>query len=293
MNSGLLIINKPKDITSRDVVNIVSRKLGIKHIGHTGTLDPIATGVLVLAVNDGCKIIDLLTTVEKEYIAEVLVGVETDTLDSTGNILNTYNIENLTNEEVEKVLASFTGKYEQEVPKYSAVHVNGKRLYEYARNNIEVILPKREVEIKEIELVKPLEKIDDFYHFSFRVKVSKGTYIRSLIRDIGNKLHIPCTMNQLIRTKQGNFDISESISLDDVEISKLIPIKEALKEYEKMIVDDYIESKIRNGIILDKKIENGYLLLLNKKEELLAIYQPYQKDLSKSKPYKVFGGNES
>ena len=100
-------------------------------------------------------------------------------------------------------------------------------------------------------------------------------------------------MNQLTRTKQGDFDISESISLDDVEIDKLIPIKEALKEYEKMIVDDYIESKIRNGIIIDKKIENEYLLLLNKKEELLAIYQPYQKDLSKSKPYKVFGGNES
>lgn len=293
MSSGLLIINKPKDITSRDVVNTVSRKLGIKHIGHTGTLDPIATGVLVLAVNDGCKIIELLTKVEKEYIAEVLVGVETDTLDSTGNILNTYNIENLTNEEVEKVLASFTGKYEQEVPKYSAVHVNGKRLYEYARNDIEVTLPKREVEIKEIELVKSLEKIDNFYRFSFRVKVSKGTYIRSFIRDIGNQLHIPCTMNQLIRTKQGDFDISESISLDEVEIDKLIPIKKALKDYEQMIVDEYMESKIRNGIILDKKIENGYLLLLNQKEELLAIYQPYQKDLSKSKPYKVFGGSES
>lgn len=293
MNSGLLIIDKLKDMTSRDVVNIVSCKLGIKHIGHTGTLDPIATGVLVLAVNDGCKIIELLNKVEKKYIAEVLVGVETDTLDSTGNILNTYNIENLTNEEIKEVLSSFIGKYEQEVPKYSAVHVNGKRLYEYARNNIEVTLPKREVEIKEIELIKPLEKIDNFYHFSFRVKVSKGTYIRSLIRDIGNKLHIPCTMNQLIRTGQGNFNISESISLEEVTIDKLIPIKDALKDFDRMIVDEYMESKIRNGIILDREIENGYLLLLNQKEELLAIYEPYPKDLSKSKPYKVFGGSKS
>lgn len=290
MSSGLLIINKPKDMTSRDVVNTVSKKLGIKHIGHTGTLDPIATGVLVLAVNEGCKIIELLTSEDKEYIAEVLVGVETDTLDSTGNILNTYNIENLTNDEVMDVLNSFIGKYEQEVPKYSAVHVNGKRLYEYARSNTPVILPKREVEIKGIELINYLEKEGDFYKFSFRVRVSKGTYIRSLIRDIGIRLNIPCTMNNLIRTKQGEFNIDESISLEEVAIDKLISIKTALNSYDKLMVDDDTAKRIKNGIILNSKVDNKYLLILDKNEKLLAIYEPYIKDLLKSKPYRVFGG---
>ena len=292
MNNGLLIINKPKGMTSRDVVNIASKKLGTKHIGHTGTLDPIATGVLVLGVNDGCKIIELLTSVEKEYIAEVLVGVETDTLDSTGKVLNTYNIENLTNEEIIKALNNFIGKYDQEVPKYSAVHVNGKRLYEYARNDMDVVLPKREVEIKEIELVKPLEKKDGAFFFSFRVKVSKGTYIRSLIRDIGKFLNIPCTMNNLHRTKQGTFSIEDSISLEDIDSNKLVSIKSALDNYDRLIVDSNLETKIRNGAIIDKKIDNNYLLILNKNDELLAIYQPYKKDLSKSKPFKVFGGIE-
>lgn len=290
MKNGLLIINKPKGLTSRDVVNEVSKKLGIKHIGHTGTLDPIATGVLVLGVNDGCKIIELLTSVDKEYIAEVIVGLETDTLDSTGTILNSYNIETLTKEKVEEVLNSFKGKYFQEVPKYSAVHVNGKRLYEYARNNIEVELPKREVEIKEIELLGDIQKEENYFTFYFSVNVSKGTYIRSLIRDIGKSLGAPCTMKNLKRTRQGNFKIEDSIQLEDVLDTNLINLKDSLTEYPKLIVDKDLEEKIKNGIILNEKIEDGYLLILNQKQELIAIYQPYIKDLTKSKPYKVFGG---
>ena len=287
MNSGLLIINKPKDITSRDVVNIVSRKLGIKHIGHTGTLDPIATGVLVLAVNDGCKIIDLLTAVEKEYIAEVLVGVETDTLDSTGNILNTYNIENLTNEEVEKVLASFVGKYEQEVPKYSAIHVNGKRLYEYARNNIEVELPKREVEVFDLVL-KSFEKCDNRYTFSIISHVSKGTYIRSLIRDIGLSLGYPCTMMELTRVKQGAFTIDQAVDLEDINNDKILSIDKALTNLNSITVDNDTAKKVLNGAVLDLNVNNDKVLILNSNNELLAIYERYTKDPTKMKPYRVF-----
>ena len=291
MNSGILIINKPKDMTSRDVVNIASKKLGTRHIGHTGTLDPIATGVLVLGVNEGCKIIELLTSVEKEYIAEVLVGVETDTLDSTGKVINTYNIENLDDSKINEVLNSFIGKYEQEVPKYSAVHVDGKRLYEYAREGLDVVLPKREVEIKEIELVSSLEKENNLYKFSFRVVVSKGTYIRSLIRDIGLKLGVACTMNNLKRTKQGNFNINDSISLEEIDSSKLTSIQDALG-YSRLTVEANtdLENKIKNGAILNIQLDQDYLLILNDNNELLAIYQPYSKDISKCKPYKVFGG---
>lgn len=288
MQSGIIIVNKEKNMTSRDVVNIACKKLNTKHIGHTGTLDPIATGVLVLGVNEGCKVIELLTSDTKVYQAEVLVGIETDTLDITGNTLKTYNIENLEKEEIKDVLASFKGKYLQEVPKYSALHVNGKRLYEYARNNEEVELPKREVEILEIELLDNIKKENNYYSFSFRVHVSKGTYIRSLIRDIGNKLGYPCTMKNLLREKQGVFSLDDCTSIDDMGLQKLRKIEDSLINYEKLILDNQTSKKVENGMILEFNTEANYILLFNKENDLLAIYQRYQKDPSKMKPYKVF-----
>lgn len=290
MKSGILVINKEKNMTSRDVVNIACGKLKTKHIGHTGTLDPIATGVLVLGVNDGCKIIELLTSDTKVYQAEVVVGLETDSLDVTGNILKSYNIENLETEKLKEVITSFKGKYMQEVPKYSAVHVNGKRLHEYARNNEEVILPKREVEILDIEFLDDLKKDDDYYTFSFKVHVSKGTYIRSLIRDIGIKLGYPCTMKNLLREKQGVFSLNQTISLEEIDDSKLLSIEDALINYDRIIVDDTISKKVLNGCILELDTHSDLVLVFNKDKELLAIYKRYQKDLSKMKPYKVFGG---
>lgn len=288
MKNGILIINKEKGMTSRDVVNIACGKLGTKHIGHTGTLDPIATGVLVLGVNDGCKIIELLTSDDKVYEAEVIIGLETDSLDITGNVLNTYNIENVDTNQIKEILANFKGKYLQEVPKYSAVHVNGKRLHEYARNNEEVILPKREVEIYNIELIDDIKK-DEYYTFKFKVHVSKGTYIRSLIRDIGKELGIPCTMKNLKRIKQGNFKIEDAICIDEVTIdTKLLTIQEALANYDKIIVDSEIAKKVKNGMILKFNTTKDLILVLDENNTLLAIYKRYQKDLSKMKPYKVF-----
>ena len=289
MKNGILIIDKEKDMTSRDVVNIACGKLNTKHIGHTGTLDPIATGVLVLGVNNGCKIIDLLTSSDKVYEAEIVVGMETDTLDITGNIINTYNIENLDKDKVLDVVNSFYGKYLQEVPKYSAVHINGKRLHEYARNNEEVVLPKREVEIFNIELISDLEK-QDYYTFSIRVHVSKGTYIRSLIRDIGEKLGYPCTMKNLRRIKQGIFMVEDAIKIDDINSDCLLPVESALKNYDKIIVDSDTSKKVLNGAILDFGKDSNYLLVFNQDNVLLAIYQRYVKDPSKMKPYRVFGG---
>lgn len=288
MQSGILVINKEKNMTSRDVVNIACKKLGTKHIGHTGTLDPIATGVLVLGVNDGCKVIDLLTSVSKVYQAEVIVGLKTDTLDITGTIEEEYNIENLEKEKVENILKTFKGKYLQEVPKYSAIHVNGKRLYEYARENKEVELPKREVEIFDIKLLNEIKKEKNYYSFSFIVHVSKGTYIRSLIRDIGSKLGYPCTMKNLIRIKQGNFSLEEAISIDDIKEDKIVKIVDALQEYEKLIVDDEVAKKVENGSILSFDTNSDMVLILNQENDLLAIYIRYDKDTSKMKPYKVF-----
>ena len=290
MKNGILIVNKEKNMTSRDVVNIACGKLGTKHIGHTGTLDPIATGVLVLGVNDGCKIIELLTSDTKVYKAEVVVGIETDSLDVTGNIINSYNIENLDNDLIKEVVSSFKGKYLQEVPKYSAIHVNGKRLHDYARNNENVELPKREVEILDIVFLDDLKKEKDYYTFSFRVHVSKGTYIRSLIRDIGIKLGYPCTMKNLLREKQGIFSLEKAISIDEIDNDNLLNISDALINYDKIIVDDIISKKVINGCILELDTKLDLVLIFNKDNELLAIYKRYQKDPSKMKPYKVFGG---
>lgn len=287
MKDGILVINKPKNMTSREVVNIACKKLNTRHIGHTGTLDPIATGVLVLGVNEGCKVIDLLTQADKIYEAKVLVGVETDTLDITGNILNEYNIENLTGNDIEKALSKYRGKYNQEVPKYSAIHVNGKRLYEYARNNIEVELPKREVEVFDLVL-KSFEKSDNMYTFSIISHVSKGTYIRSLIRDIGLSLGYPCTMMELTRVKQGAFTIDQAVDLDDINNDKILSIDKALTNLNSITVDNDTAKKVLNGAVLDLNVNNDKVLILNSNNELLAIYERYTKDPTKMKPYRVF-----
>ncbi len=145
--NGFLIINKPVGYTSRDVVNIVGKSLKTKKVGHTGTLDPIASGVLVICIGRYTKLVDHLTSLEKEYIAEIKLGVMTDTLDITGNILEEKDF-NLTKEQITETLKKFIGKYKMEVPIYSAIKVKGKKLYEYARKNIEVELPVKEVDIK-------------------------------------------------------------------------------------------------------------------------------------------------
>ena len=164
---GILLIDKPKGVTSRDVVNCVVKKLNIKKVGHTGTLDPIATGVLVICVGKATKLVNYLTSTEKEYIATVELGTKTDTLDNTGKIIEEQKA-TIKKEKILNVLESFKGKYVQEVPIYSAVKVNGKKLYEYARNGEKVELPKREVEVKNIELIGDSSYINNKTIFKFK-----------------------------------------------------------------------------------------------------------------------------
>ena len=278
--NGIIIINKPQGITSRDVVNIAIKKLGIKKIGHTGTLDPIATGVMVICIGPSTKLVDMLTSNDKEYIAEVTLGIKTDTLDITGNVIDTLDV-NVTKEAIINVLNSFKGKYMQEVPIYSAVKINGKKLYEYARCNEKITLPKREVEIKNIELLDYNKN-----KFTFKCLVSKGTYIRSLIRDICDKLNTLGTMSKLTRTKQGKFSIDECISIDSISRDNIKNIKDIL-DIKKIIVDDYLKFKIINGQILDNIYNTNEVLFINN-NEVLAIYKIYEKDNKKLKPYIVF-----
>lgn len=280
--NGILVVDKKKGYTSRDIVNIVSKKLKTKKVGHTGTLDPIATGVLVLLIGKSLKLTEILVSDTKEYIAKIKLGIETDTLDITGNIVKKHDVGNIAMEDIIRVLAKYMGKIKQEVPKYSAVHVNGKRLYEYARNNIEVELPKREVEIFDLRLVSDIKNNE----FSISCIVSKGTYIRSLVRDIGISLGTCATMTELRRIKQGIFDIEQAYTLENIEKDnyKLLDPKDILN-IPKVIVDKDLEFKIKNGQVLKKFFDSDMAMILNQNNDLLAIYK--KKDMEYVKPFKM------
>ncbi len=278
--SGVLVVNKKKNMTSRDVVNEISHLLGIKKIGHTGTLDPIAEGVLVLTIGKATKLGEILSSSSKEYIATVEIGKLTDTLDITGKILKQKECTKKI--DYQKLLESFHKTYMQEVPLYSAVKVMGKKLYQYAREEKEVILPKKEVTIERISLLEQNQ-----HSFKFQCKVTKGTYIRSLIRDMGKSMDEYFSMSGLIRIKQGDFSISNAYTLDQIRLNQfqILSIEKVLDKYPSLIVEDDLGKKIKNGC----KISNDYkfndkVVLKNKKGKVLAIYKVEKNDL---KPYKM------
>lgn len=276
--NGILIVNKEENYTSRDVVNIVSKTLNTKKIGHTGTLDPIAKGVLVLVIGKYTKLCEDLTSTYKEYIATFKLGILTDTLDITGKVLKEKEV-NIDKSKIIDAINSFIGEYDQEVPIYSSVKINGKKLYEYARNNESVILPKRKVDIKNIEVL-------DIKTTEIKIKclVSKGTYIRSLIRDIGDKLNSYATMTSLIRTKQGIFNIEDAITLDDIKNNnyKLLNISNYL-DICKLDIKEY-KKEVLNGVKLELNINNKYILFQENNEDIAL----YKKDGTYFKMYIKF-----
>lgn len=267
----IILLNKESNISSREVVNKLQKILNIKKIGHTGTLDPLATGLLVCLTNKYTKLVSILTSYEKEYIAEIKLGIDTDTLDITGNILKKVKIKHYNKKEIIKVLNSFKGQYTMEVPLYSAIHVQGKRLYEYARNNIEVKLPKKNVFIKDIKLLNYQNNI-----IKFQVVVSKGTYIRSLIRDICKKLNTIGVMNSLIRIRQGKFNLKDAYTLNDIKENdyQSLDIEDILNIKKVNINNNDLLKKVINGNQI-KENNNGYILYI--KDNLnVALY--YFKD---------------
>lgn len=264
--NGILIVNKSEGFTSRDVVNKLSKIFNTKKIGHTGILDPIAKGVLVVVIGKYTKLCEDLTQTFKEYIATFKLGILTDTLDITGEILDEKDV-TVTEEEIRNVIAGYKCVYYQEVPIYSSVKINGRKLYEYARNGEYVVLPKRKVDIKNIEVIdinKDIVKI--------KCLVSKGTYIRSLIRDIGSSLNTFATMTDLIRIKQGIFDIRDSYTLEDIENGnyKLIDIEDVMDIY--VIENDTYLKDVTNGVKLKLDIENKYILFKHEGNNI-ALYK--------------------
>ena len=265
--NAVILINKDKGKTSRDVVNSLTNVFNTKRIGHTGTLDPIAQGVLVICINKYTKLVNSLMSLDKEYIGTITLGIKTDTFDITGKVLDKKDV-NVSKDDIEKVFSSLIGKYKQVVPIYSAKKVNGKKLYEYARNGEKVNLPINEVDIYNLELISYEDK-----KIVFKCNCSKGTYIRSLIQTICEKLNVIGTMSDLIRTKQGNFDISNTYTIKDIENGnyKVLSVKD-LFDYKIYNLNEDEYNKVKNGshIKIDSN-EDKLLLYYNNGE--VAIYK--------------------
>lgn len=271
--NGILVINKPKDWTSRDVVNLICKKFSTRKVGHTGTLDPMATGVLVILIGKYTNLVEVITGYDKTYEAEITLGTLTDTLDSTGEVLKEEN-GTFTKEEIETALKSMIKTYEQEVPIYSAVKVNGKKLYEYARNNEDVELPKRKVTIKSLELISDIKNENGKTIFKIRTEVSKGTYIRALVADIASKLGTIGIMSELTRTRQGNIKIEDSYTIDEIENNnyEFYDLNKCFENIFQVDLDEELYKKIKNGV----QIPNAYnhdIVLFKHNGDNVALYK--------------------
>lgn len=265
--SYAILVNKKRDMTSFDVVSKISKLFGIKKVGHTGTLDPLAEGLMVILLGKSTRLSLDITSKYKEYIAGVYLGYETDTYDITGKTTKVKEVPK--NIDIEKTLSTYNKTYMQEVPIYSAVKVNGKKLYEYARQNLEVSLPKKEVTIKDIKLLTEEKNM-----FTFKATVSKGCYIRSLIRDISISLNTLGTMTSLKRTKIDNLKLKDAYTIDEIEKAKFKLLEiDTLFSYPKIKVNKELLSKIKNG----SKLENIYniedkVIFIDNKSNVKAIY---------------------
>ena len=274
---GIILINKPLNCTSHDVVNKVRKICHTKKVGHCGTLDPLASGVLVLCINKATKALQFITSEDKEYIATITLGKATDTYDLEGKITSEKEYQNdLTLKQVEETLKTFLGKQKQVPPIYSAIKVNGKKLYEYARNNEKVEIEPRDIEIYSLELLS-FEKNE----IKIRTHCSKGTYIRSLCVDIASALGYPGVMSSLIRTKSGHFALEDCITLEDLEQNpnQCIPIEEAFKDFKSLMIED--EKIVYHGKTISSFLE-GQVAIKNKEGKILAIYEQVGKNTLKS-----------
>lgn len=284
MIHGILNVYKEKGYTSHDVVAKLRRITGQKKIGHTGTLDPEAEGVLPVCLGKGTKLCELLTDKEKTYEAVLLLGTSTDTQDITGTVTGEGDASKLTEEQVKDAVSSFAGEYEQLPPMYSALKVNGKKLYELAREGKVVERKTRKVKIHEIEILKlSLPRV------RIRVSCSKGTYIRTLCHDIGEALGCGGCMESLIRTRVGRFPMEESMTLETIEKRMeegtledyLIPVDEMFPGAPKVFVKKGAQNAARNGgVLMADMMREAYAFpdgqrvrLYDEEGRFIALYQ--------------------
>ena len=260
MANGILLIDKPQDFTSHDVVAKLRGILKMRQIGHAGTLDPMATGLLIVLVGKATGVSDYAMAQKKEYVARFKLGIMTDTLDITGGVTGKRPV-TADRQQVEQALVSFLGRQLQKPPMYSAIQIGGKRLYDLARQGVEVEREAREITIDEIALTDALPEQE----YEIRVVCSKGTYIRTLCSDIGDKLGCGATMTGLRRVKSGNFTVSSAHTLEQVQACEnkqdlLLPLDTVFQTYPKVVTNAEGEKRARNGaILLPQHLADGEL----------------------------------
>ena len=266
--NGFLLIKKPKGLSSYDVIREIKKKFFIKKIGHSGTLDPFAVGLLIIGINKGTKIFKYLENF-KEYIAKLTLGILTDTYDLDGKILKKQKVKKHDKEEIELILSKFIGEYLQIPPIYSAIKKNGKPLYEYARHGKSIDLKARKQQIYDIKLKK-----FDGKNITFYVKCDTGTYIRSLGVDIANKLGEIGYLTSLKRISISKYKISQAVEIKKINLKNIIPIEKILINFKKInISDKKMLIKIKNGNQIKIKNVNDNLILIMNNDKLLAIYK--------------------
>ncbi|WP_338469810.1 tRNA pseudouridine(55) synthase TruB [Niallia sp. XMNu-256] len=298
---GIIPLFKPKGMTSHDCVFKLRKILKMKKIGHTGTLDPDVTGVLPICIGRATKVAEYLTDAGKAYEGEVTLGKSTTTEDASGDVIEEAKVERMiSRSEILNIFHTFTGTITQTPPMFSAVKVKGKRLYEYARQGIEVERPSREVQIYSLELLDDcFEFVGDQITFRFRVACSKGTYIRTLAVMIGEALGYPAHMSDLTRVQSGTFKLDDCVTLEEVEEKKnngsieevLFPLETALTHLPKYTINDKIAEKVKNGAVLPTPPmfthDNSLIVVETETGQALAIYAHHPEKVGWMKPSKV------
>ncbi len=299
MKSGIINVYKEKGFTSFDVVAKLRGILKTKKIGHTGTLDPDAEGVLPVCIGRATKVCDILTDKDKVYEAVMLLGVETDTQDTSGEVLKEQSVE-VSEEAVREAVLSFVGEYAQVPPMYSALKVNGKKLYELAREGKTVERKERKVTIFSIEILEI-----DLPRVRMSVHCSKGTYIRTLCHDVGQKLGCGGCMDKLLRTKVGVFELADTLKLAEIDAlakeglveEKIISVDELFEDYTKVWMKQEFDVVVHNGNRVKKRMfeeklasNTERLRVYDSKGEFIGIYE-YSEERSDFKPVKMFYEN--
>ncbi|MCY9806765.1 tRNA pseudouridine(55) synthase TruB [Lentilactobacillus senioris] len=297
---GLIALYKERGMTSFDAIRALRKILHTKKIGHTGTLDPDVDGVLPICVGEATKISEIVMNSGKIYRGSITLGLATDTEDLSGNVIARQAIETpLNNTEINAVLAQLTGIIEQIPPMYSAVKVNGRKLYEYAREGIEVERKPRKITVTSFKQVKPAtydaeQKQQTIY---FEVACSKGTYVRTLATDFGKLINVPAVMSDLTRIQSGGFTIDQTTSLEQVAEAQengnltavLKPLNEALKQFPELDIDEAQNEKVHHGAFIkgDQLDSKPVVVRIIYQNELLALYQ-WDADKNLYRPYKMF-----
>ena len=290
MLKGILNVNKEKGISSARVVSLVRRALGMKKVGHTGTLDLEASGVLPIVIGKATRVSDYMMTKDKVYETELILGAKTDTLDASGKIIAKSD-KVVSRDEFIEAMNTFKGEIEQIPPMYSALKVNGKKLYDLARDGIEIERKRRKVKVYDIDLLDFA-----FPQATIRVTCSKGTYIRTLVDDIGEKLGTLAYVNELKRVRVGDLDVKDAINSEDILkiakkdlLEKLYPVDFALKDFEKIVLDKKYLENLVNGQMVEVADRFDKTVRVYAGEDFIGLGENYKEnDKSFLKMEKVF-----